>query len=766
MKHFFILFFIYSFQLFAQKETANWYFGNNAGLDFNTNPPGILTNSAMKALEGCSTMSDSWGHLLFYSNGDTIWTSQHQVMANGTGLFSNLSTTQSCLIVKRPGSSSIYYIFTLDAFGGGNGLSYSIVDMSLAAGMGSVIVKNTPLYTPSTEKLTGVRHCNGTDIWVISHEWNSNNFRAYLVSSSGVNPVPVISSAGTVHSGITAMSEGQMKVSPNGKKIVLAIPLVTTFPSGIVELFDFNNVTGIVSNPLLISNVFASAYGCEFSPDGTKVYCARNLSTIYQWDLCAGSGPAIIASQFSISTTPFFPRAMQLGPDGKIYIANNTSTLNMIANPNAWGNACNYIGNALPLGSKKSNSGLPNFISSLVKAPFTYTQGLGCFSALFSPPSIAIGTLAGCMASGYTVTGMAWNFGDPASGVANTSTASNPSHTFPSLGSYSVSLVIHYAACAPDTIRQTITLVGSNLTIQSASATCSGLGTATVSAFGGSGQYSYNWLPSLQSTSLATNLSMGLHTVSVSDNLVSGCFLTLTTNITAPQQISSVVNSTISCTTASAGMSVSGGSGSYSYSWAPVNYTTANVAGLSPGSYTIHVYDSINQCTVSKTIHILQLPNPTLNITGDLSLCIGETTTLTASGADAFLWNTSSTAIAIPVTITATTVYSVIGTNTNSCSGSKIVTVTVSKCTGVSNQNDENYSLKIYPNPNTGEFTVEADSEMSLTLVNEAGQIVRTIILSGSNNYKYSVTNLTKGVYFITGQKNRAQINKKLVVTK
>src|SRR5688572_14026134 len=166
--------------LYSQNETKKWYFGAQAGLDF-MGPPTILTNGMMSPWEGCASIADAAGALLFYTDGITVWNKTHAVMANGNGLMGNSSTTQSGVIVKRPGSTTIYYVFTADAQGAPNGLRYSIVDMSLAAGNGSVTVKNTLLFTPTTERITAVRHCNGVDVWIVTHDWNSANFSTYLL---------------------------------------------------------------------------------------------------------------------------------------------------------------------------------------------------------------------------------------------------------------------------------------------------------------------------------------------------------------------------------------------------------------------------------------------------------------------------------------------------------------------------------------------------------------------------------------------------------
>src|SRR4051812_7310250 len=109
-----LLLVVLAFYSKGQNETQKWYFGDRAGLDFSTNPPTVLSNSAMHARAGCSSMSDATGNLLFYTNGDTIWNRMHQVMANGTGLFGTGDESQNSLIVKQPGNANLYYIFTVE----------------------------------------------------------------------------------------------------------------------------------------------------------------------------------------------------------------------------------------------------------------------------------------------------------------------------------------------------------------------------------------------------------------------------------------------------------------------------------------------------------------------------------------------------------------------------------------------------------------------------------------------------------------------------
>jgi hypothetical protein len=267
----FILFVVFSFQCFAQKENNNWYFGQKAGITFNGGYPVDLASSKMSTNEGTISVSDPEGNLLFYSDGITIWNRNHVPMLNGTGLMGHISATQSVLAVPLPGSRSIYYIFTVDGAENRlvNGLRYSILDMSLDSGLGGITnTKNVLLETPVTEKLTAVRHSNNKYYWILAHKWNSDEFLTYELTSAGLSNTAVISKVGTVHD-VSSYSNaiGQMKANREGTKIALAIYGLNKF-----ELFDFNAFTGSVSNANATNAPLFLPYEVEFSGDGKKLY--------------------------------------------------------------------------------------------------------------------------------------------------------------------------------------------------------------------------------------------------------------------------------------------------------------------------------------------------------------------------------------------------------------------------------------------------------------------------------------------------------------
>ncbi len=372
---------------YGQKQGNIWYFGDHAGLDFNTGPPVALTNGQIYLYpnpgphsEGSAVICDSTGSLLFYSNGAKIWNKNHVVMTNGDSLLGHPSSTQAALIIPQPQSDRYFYLFTTDEFIYNNlkyGLRYSIIDMCLNNGLGDIVAdsKNILLLDTVAEKLTCIKHSNGIDYWVVTHKYFSDAFYAFHINSNGIVDT-TISHIGSIHQTncgppSTNAAIGYMKASPNGEKLALC-NLNTC--DNIKEVFDFNSTTGIVSNLIDLELQIDSfgSYGVSFSPDNSKLYLSDNFySKLYQYDLVAGGGQAdsIRNSKVTISNLPQFTGerayALQLGPDGKIYVARENRTfLAVINNPNIKGIGCNFQDNAVSLNGKTCSLGLPNFIDS------------------------------------------------------------------------------------------------------------------------------------------------------------------------------------------------------------------------------------------------------------------------------------------------------------------------------------------------------------------------------------------------------------------
>ncbi len=183
----------------ARQESDHWYFGYHAGIHFIDGAPVPVTGS-LAGWEGCSTVSDKNGNLLFYSDGMKVWNRKHTEMPNGTGLLGDTLSTQSALITPWPGNDSLYYIFTVDKEGGNNGLVYSIIDMRLDNGMGDIVHtrKNIRLLAPACEKIAAVKKNNANDLWLIACRYGTDELLVYLIDCRGLQSVPQVFHTGLV----------------------------------------------------------------------------------------------------------------------------------------------------------------------------------------------------------------------------------------------------------------------------------------------------------------------------------------------------------------------------------------------------------------------------------------------------------------------------------------------------------------------------------------------------------------------------------------
>lgn len=126
------------------------------------------------------------------------------MMENRFGLFGDTSSTQSAIIVPMPGDPKTYFIITADDLDTTSvngpyvteGLCYSIVDLNLNNGSGSIITKNESLLDSTLEKISVVKHINNTDYWLIAHEWGNSNFYAWQISEIGISDVPILAQQG------------------------------------------------------------------------------------------------------------------------------------------------------------------------------------------------------------------------------------------------------------------------------------------------------------------------------------------------------------------------------------------------------------------------------------------------------------------------------------------------------------------------------------------------------------------------------------------
>jgi len=376
----FVFLCITSLSIYSQKEANVWYFGNNAGIDFNSGSPVALNDGLLKTGEGCSTISDEDGNLLFYSDGIKVWTKNHELMRYSNGqlannLQGNPSSSQSGLIVPAPENKNIYYLFTVGTDYVSNrrdenpGFNFYTIDVTKGNG-GEIIAGPINLSNNRdrewSEKVTAVQGKDCTEIWILSIVENS--FYAYKINQNGVDYLnPVISSS----SYLPDDKRGYLKVSPDGTKVALADFTADRnyLGSGRLVLYDFDNITGRITSSgeiLTTPSTDGVPYGVEFSPQSSKLYVSLLIPpstfNILQFDLLDRD---IALTKAQIWRGSGYRGALQLASDGKIYSSiPNKSYLGAIENPDENANNVVYKPVAVNLGRGTTTQGLPPFIQS------------------------------------------------------------------------------------------------------------------------------------------------------------------------------------------------------------------------------------------------------------------------------------------------------------------------------------------------------------------------------------------------------------------
>ncbi len=670
--------------------------GQQAGLHF-PNGGGAQVrdlNGQMTSHEGQASISDKSGNLLFYSNGVETWDASHALMLTQSGLRHKGGTVhtapQGVNIICDPGNCKQYFLFLGDA-GNNDSIFYCKVDMSLpgngttANPLGDIVAgtKNTFLSANKAEHFTATHHANGIDWWIIIPGINS--FDVYLLTAAGINSVPVYSGNGGTSYTIASIA-GSTRASHDGSKIAIASGATDAY------LYNFNNATGVISNQVNLGPFTTGIYGLEFSPDSKVLYFTSSSQTIFQFDLSLASA-SIPGSKLALgATNSALVGGMQLGPNGKIYYAMfSSSTLGVINNPNVVGVGCNHVPGGYNL--FRSTYHLPQFFEpAAILAAFTPSKTTACVGS----------TISFNNTSQYS-NSYEWWFGDPASGINNTSILQTPSHTYGSTGIYTVTLIAGQAChCELDTITQTIIIVPPpTATLTVTNATCGNSnGSITANVNGGTPGYSYSWSASGATTLTASGLSGGIYSVTVTDNV--GCIHTSTASVTQSPLLQAFIPTytNVACNgfaTGAAGGAALGGTPGYLYQWSN-GQTTAVSTGLQATGYTVTITDA-NACTAKASISITQPTSLAAFVPAQTNIaCNGNATggamatALGGTGGYTYLWSS------VPMQNNQTSsglsagTYSVMVTDANGCTAQTTVSITEPPVL-VSNINQQNNVL-------------------------------------------------------------------------
>ncbi len=349
-------------------------------LDFNSNPVQVTYDSLEMSFYRTNTsICDSNGNIVFYTNGIFIANSFNEKVENGDSLnagwfqysmspsvqYDGYRNSQGIVAIPSVNNPNLYYILHsyIDSFGVSSELRatkilLTILDMSANSGHGKVLSKNVPIIEDVVGfEVCACRHGNGRDWWVLVQKRNTNCYYRIIIDSMGVHVMPGLTCAG-----ITTPDPhlGAACFSPDGSKYVY---LNTVYD---LSIMDFNRCSGQVSNPINWSqpNVGFVNIGTEISPNSQFLYVCLSRA-ILQFDLDV---PDVIDSKDTIATYdgsnlpfPAYFHTPQNAPDGKIYIGcGSTDTVwHIIDSPDKKGDSCHFIPHGLGLPSL--SAGVPYF---------------------------------------------------------------------------------------------------------------------------------------------------------------------------------------------------------------------------------------------------------------------------------------------------------------------------------------------------------------------------------------------------------------------
>ncbi len=476
MKYFlFSLAIIFCKNSFAQKPDYVWLLGYGGGnqtpandsfglsiLTFDNGNHLSVTNNQSCNLNirgGNSSLCDPFGNLLFFSNGEKVYSNNYALMNNGN----NLNATNQNGVYQPQGSLSLPYpqkmnkglllISEIKNFSppvgyAGYKIYKNIIEIGVTGAQSNVIEKKIEIINDTLEygQLTATKHANGLDWWILVPAAYTSQYYTLLLDSSGLSIVDTQACGVAVRDGL-----GQAVFSPNGLKYARAVGITTTTPTQLY-IYDFDRCTGKLSNPLHIEyEHWGLGTGCAISPNSRFLY-AVNASYIFQYDLQAidiAASKTLVAEwdgyvhEVSFATT--FATA-QLAPDGKIYICTAFSTplLHVIEYPDRKGVACQVHQRAIHLPNYNDYSipNFPNFRLGPIDGSICDTLGMDnhplCNWRWEREDTLVPLQVTFTDLSSYEPATWHWDFGDGTS-----SQDTSPVHTFSAEGTYQVCLVVN-----------------------------------------------------------------------------------------------------------------------------------------------------------------------------------------------------------------------------------------------------------------------------------------------------------------------------------
>ncbi len=608
------------------QQGVYWYLGDHNSFDFRFTPPAPIAINPISTLRTrTSAINDENGNLILYSNCDTVWNKNNQILINGTGINPSPGpfAFNSCVIIPHPGDGQLYYVFTTSqgneaAFaphvsgGGISKFAYSLIDISANGGQGQVIQKGQELFRGSTNLLTAGPDATETGFWVIGHD-SVDTFYAYHITQSGLDPTPVISK----NVAFEYLIERQMKMSPDGTKLALV-------NAGRPHFFTFDSKTGEIKY-LGVHALGFGANNVEFSPNSRFVYFAGDFSLNFvQFDVSSDDFDEIMASENRVGAWTWggYYADIQLAADGKIYGAlepaiGGEKYMISIDKPNLKGAACEVNHQGLKL--QYDPPGIP-LVQSLL--PLSVQSFLRDSPSLLTPDGCKdFPTAVQVVGLGYADS-VQWDFGDGTK-ESFTSNLSRPVyHSYANTGPFTVKLKKFLGNITRELTSSLMVVEAPRVVIPGDTIICNG---GTVMLDAGNDGTSYAWSTGATVSSIQVDQS-GTFRVAVSNQ---GCTVTDSTRVQVNNYPQISLGPDIVACTDSIKLSVPA-NGAYRYVWSTGQQDNSITIDQS-GFYSVSV--AFGPCVSADTVHVDFDPIDNFHLAAsDITPVYGEPTVIQATG--------------------------------------------------------------------------------------------------------------------------------------
>jgi hypothetical protein len=385
-----------SFSLFAQKENYNWIHLDDIAVTFQSGFPrrsAVITSPFLSAWQQSCISNRATGELLFYSDNGAIVNKKNFIFPSD--IYAAVPEKgRNVLIIPDPAHSDSYY-------------SFAVTNKNIPMSSTLLLSKDTLFHNKvhvikgnidniSVQKkqfvhdsilpaLTGTRDADGNGYWLITHHRHRKIIYAFHITAKGIEK-PIISEYEKGRIG--PFFTGSIKASPDGNKICLTGHLTTpTIPrvlsNGIARLFTFDKKTGKIINNQFLEQVQSDKLFqfSSFSPDNTKLYLSSYIKgnpeqfLLEQYDVSFQDSSAVQASRYEVSYQKALYFDLQLGPDGKLYVCQESDYTywGIIDNPNIRGKDCSYRIQGVKHGGNVALKKFPNMLDCFFVDEWNYS---------------------------------------------------------------------------------------------------------------------------------------------------------------------------------------------------------------------------------------------------------------------------------------------------------------------------------------------------------------------------------------------------------